>query len=115
MGVLGFNNYFEKQPSEIVSIRAEFADLASALAQNGYNMSNCDLAIFDAVGNNTGNTLISAGPTVDANNSYVYATIRAGTDGNDYYARFKTTWSKSGQPDQLIERDLKISVRQKGF
>lgn len=115
MTVLGFNAAFEKQPAEILSGRMDFSDVAENLAQDGYALNACDLVVYDNSGNNTGNNMISAGPTLDANNSYVYVTFKAGNDGNDYYARFRTTWAKNGQPDQLIERDLKIEVRQKGF
>lgn len=115
MSVLGFNNYFEKQPSETLSIKTEWDEVAEALASNNYAIGNCELVVFDGAGGNKTSDLVSGVPTIDANNHLVYATFRAGLDGQDYNARFKTTWSLNGQPDQTLERDLKIEVRQKGY
>jgi hypothetical protein len=115
MTILGFNNALAKQPSEILSIRTEWADVASSLVQSGYAMNAVELVVFDGAGNNATGDMVSGSPSIDANNHYVLATIKNGTDGKDYFARFKTTWFKTSQPDQIIERDLKIEVRQKGF
>jgi len=115
MTILGFNNALEKQPSEILSIRTEFANVASSLVQSGYSMNSVDLVVFDPAGNNATSAMVSGSPSIDANNYYVFVTIKNGDDGKDYFARFKTTWIKTSQPDQIIERDLKIEVRQKGF
>ena len=115
MSVLGFNSALEKQPSEVLTIKAGFSDVVENLAQSGYSMNAVELVVFDGVGSNASNNMVSGTPTVDANNHCVFATIINGNDGQDYYARFKTTWIKASQPNQVIERDLKIEVRQKGF
>jgi hypothetical protein len=115
MSVLGFNSALEKQPSEILSIRTEWADVADSLVQTGYEMNAVDLVVFGEDGSNKTTSMLSGSATVDANNNYIFATIINGNDGSNYYARFKTTWIKATQPNQVIERDLKIEVRQKGF
>ncbi len=114
MSVLGFNAAFEKQPSEQITVKANFADVASSLVVSGYSMNNCELKIFDSAGTDSSNNMIQGNATVDANNSWVFACIKAGNDGQNYYARYKTGWTKASEPDQLIERDLLIEVREKG-
>lgn len=115
MSVLGFNAALEKQPSEQITVKGNFADVASNLAVSGYSMNGCDVTVYDQVGANQNNNMVQGTPTVDGNNNLVFACFKGGTDGKNYYARFKATWSKNQQPDQIIERDLEIRVRQKGF
>jgi len=115
MSVLGFNAALEKQPSEQITIKTNFTDVASNLTVSGYALNSCDVAVFDQTGANESGNMIQGSPTVDANNSDVFTCFKAGVDGKNYYARFKATWTKSLQPDQIIERDLQIEVRQKGF
>lgn len=115
MSVLGFNAALEKQPSEQITVKGNFADVAGNLASSGYAMNACEVAVFDHVGANESNNMISGNATLDANNSLVFVCFKGGTDGKNYYARFKATWSKNSQPDQVIERDLLIQVKQKGF
>jgi hypothetical protein len=115
MTILGFNNALRKQPSEILSIRTEWADVAASLILSGYVINAVDLTVLDGAGNNSTSAMVSGSATIDANNHYVSATIKNGSDGKDYFARFKTTWTKSTQPDQIVERDLMIEVREKGF
>jgi hypothetical protein len=114
MSVLGFNAAFEKQPSEQLTIRANFTDVAASLAVTGYGLNAVELKIFDEVGTDQSNNMVQGSPTVDGNNYAILATFKAGADGNNYFARFKTTWTKSAQPDQTLERDLLIQVREKG-
>jgi hypothetical protein len=115
MSVLGFNSALEKQPSEVLSIRTEWADVADSLIQSGYTIDSVELSVFDISGSNKTSDMLSGSPTIDSNNHYIFPTFKNGTDGNDYFGRFKPTWKKTGQPDQVIERDLLIIVRQKGF
>ena len=115
MPILGFNNSLNKQPSEILSIRTEWADVAASLILSGYVINAVDLTVLDGSGNNSTASMVSGSASIDAGNHYVLATIKNGADGRDYFARFKTTWTKTAQTDQIIERDLKIEVRQKGF
>lgn len=114
MSVLGFNAALEKQPSEQITVKASFNNVAAGLAVSGYALNNCEVVAFDHTGNNETATLINGSPTVDSNNNCVFVCFKAGNDGQDYFARFKATWTKTLQPDQIIERDLKIEVRQKG-
>lgn len=115
MSILSFDKSFEKQPSEQLTIRAEFAQLYSSLTISGYALSSVDLKIFDSTGADKTTDMLLGTPTIDETNYYIFATLQDGTDGMDYYARFKTTWTKAGQPDQKPESDLLIQVRQKGF
>jgi hypothetical protein len=115
MSILGFNAAFEKQPSEQLTIRANFTDLAASLAVTGYSLNAVELKIFDESGADQSNNMVQGSPTVDGNNYAILATVKAGIDGNNYFARFMTTWIKSTQPDQTLERDLLIQIRQKGF
>ncbi len=115
MSVLGFNAALAKQPSEQMTIRANFATVGNALAVSGYALNSCELKVFDLTGADTGNNMMEGNATIDGNNSWVLATFKAGNDGQNYYARFKTTWTKGGQPNQILERDLMIEVKQQGF
>lgn len=115
MAVLGFNAAFTKQPNEQITLKANFADVASSLVVSGYALNACNFAIFDNTGADTGNNMIAGGPTVDSNNSAVLVSIKSGNDGKDYYARFRTTWSKNNDTDNIIERDALIQIRQRGY
>jgi len=115
MTIAGFDKSFEKQPSEQLTIRAEFADVASKLIVSGYAFSAAEVKVFDSTGTDVTTSMVEGTPSLDAVNYYVFVTIKNGTNGTDYYARFKTTWTKGGQPDQIIEKDLLIQVRQMGF
>jgi hypothetical protein len=115
MSVLGFNAALEKQPSEQITVRANFTDVAGNLAESGYGLNQCDITIWDNAGANQTGNMIQGTPTIDSNNFWVYACIKGGSDGKNYYARFKTTWTKSLQPNQVIERDLLIEVKEQGF
>lgn len=115
MAVLNFDEAWEKQPSEQKTIRAEFAQVLSKLVVSGYVLNSAEVKIFDSTGTDVTATMISGTPTIDAVNSYVYVTLKNGTDGADYTVRFKTTWTKATQPDQTDEKDLLIMVRQRGF
>lgn len=115
MSVLGFNSALEKQPSEQVTVKANFTDISTNLVVSGYNMNNCEVSVFDHTGANQSNNMVQGTPTLDANNYAVFACFKGGSDGQNYYARFNTTWVKGGQPDQKIERDLLIEVKEKGF
>jgi hypothetical protein len=112
--ILGFDRAFEKQPSEQKTIRAEFADVASNLVVSGYAMSAAEVKLFDDVGTEVTLTMVEGAHSIDAVNHYVYVTIKAGTHGKNYIARFKTTWTKADQPNQVDEKDLLIQVKQKG-
>lgn len=112
---LGFNAAFAKQPSEQITIKANFNDVAQSLVVNGYGLNKVELKIFDSAGADTGNNMILGNPRLDGNNHSVFTVIKAGSDGQNYYARFKTTWTNEGQPDQIIERDLLIRIREKGY
>jgi len=116
MDVLSFDRSFEKQPSEQMTIRLELGRILSSLVVSGYVLSTAEVKVFDSAGTDTPTTeMILGSPTVDAVNNYVFVTIIAGTAGNDYFLRLKSTWTKSAQPDQKPECDLLIQVRQKGF
>ena len=115
MSVLGFNAAFTKQPSEQITIRANFTDVASTLVITGYSLNNCEVKIYDNTGGDTGNNMIQGSPTVDSNNSAVLVCIKAGNDGANYYGRFRTTWSANNEINQTIERDLLIKIRSQGY
>ena len=115
MGVLGFNAAFEKQPAEQLTVRSNFYAVAGNLAIAGYALNACDLVVFDESGGNATGNMVQGSLTIDANNYCVLATFKAGNDGQNYFARYRTTWTKTAQPDQIIERDLRIEVKQKGF
>lgn len=115
MSVLGFNAALEKQPSEQLTVKANFTDVASGLVVSGYALNACNVAVYDQAGANQTGNMLQGSPTLDANNYCVFACFKAGNDGENYYAQFKTTWIKTAQPDQKIERDLSIQVREKGF
>ena len=114
MSVLGFNTAFEKQPSEQITVKASFNDVADSLVVAGYGLNNCTVTVYDFAGADKSNNMISGNATVDSNNSAVLVTIKAGSDGQNYYAKFLSTWSMNGEPEQIIERDLQIQVREKG-
>lgn len=115
MSILGFNAALEKQPSEQITTKANFTEVATGLVVSGYALNTCDLVVFDQAGGNQTGNMVEGSATVDANNYCVFVCFKAGNDGQNYYARYKTTWSKNTQPDQKIERDLLITVREKGF
>jgi hypothetical protein len=115
MSVLGFNASLKKQPSEQLTIMANFYDVSQGLPVSGYALNDAEIKVFDSTGADTGSNIISGSPTLDGNNYAIFPTFKAGNDGQNYYARFKTTWTKDGQPDQVIERDLLIEVKQVGF
>lgn len=113
--VLDFDISFQKQPSEQLTIRLDLGQILSSLVASGYALSAADLKVFDSSGTDVTASMVSGAPTIDAVNNYVFALIIDGTDAKDYFGRLKTTWTKAGQPDQVIETDLLIQVRQKGF
>lgn len=115
MPVASFNKSFEKQPSEQLTIRAEFADIYANLVVSGYTFSAVDIKVYDTAGTDVTTSMVEGTPSIDAVNYYIFVTFKAGEDGKNYYARFKTTWTKGGQPDQTDEKDLLIQVRQMGF
>ncbi len=115
MSVLGFNAAMEKQPSEQLTVKANFADVAANLAEGGYSLASCNVAVFDNTGADESNNMIEGTPTVNSNNSWVFACFKGGSDGKNYVARFRTVFSKNGQPNQTPERDLLIKVREEGF
>ncbi len=115
MSVLGFNAALTKQPSEQITVKANFTDVASSLVLSGYALNNCTVAVRSQSGANENNNMIEGNPTVDGNNYSVLVCFKAGNDGQNYYAEFKTTWTKTSQPDQKIERDLLIKVQEQGF
>jgi hypothetical protein len=114
MSIAGFDKAFEKQPSEQKTIRAEFADVALNLIVSGYVLNAVEVKVFDTSGTDVTTTMIEGTPTIDALNNYIFVVIKNGTDGKDYYVRFKTTWTKTSQPNQIDEKDLLIHVRQIG-
>jgi hypothetical protein len=115
MNVLGFNAALEKQPDEQLTIKANFVDVSQGLVISGYVFNACDVIVFDQSGTNQTGNMVQGSPTLDGNNYWVFPCFKGGNDGENYYARFRTTWIKAGQPDQKIERDLLIKVRQKGW
>jgi len=115
MAIASFDRAFEKQPSEQLTIRAEFATILSNLVISGYVLSAVEVKVFDTTGTDVTTSMVEGTPTIDAVNNYVFVTLKNGTDGKDYFARFKTTWTKGGQPDQIDEKDLLIQVKQMGF
>ncbi len=115
MSVLGFNAALDKQPNEQMTVKANFAAVASGLAQSGYALNAADVTVYDGAGANCNNDMVQGSPSVDGNNYCVFACIKGGTDGKKYYAKIKTTWTKTLQPDQVIERDLLIRVNESGF
>jgi hypothetical protein len=114
MSVAGFDRSFGKQPSEQLTIRAEFADVYANLVVSGYTFSAVEVKVFDTIGTDVTTSMVEGTPTIDAVNYYVFVTFKAGENGKDYYARFKTTWTKATQPDQKPEKDLLVHVRQVG-
>jgi hypothetical protein len=115
MAIASFDKVFEKQPSEQKTIRAELADVAEKLIVSGYALNAVEVKVYDSTGTDVTTSMVEGTPSLDAVNYYVFVTIKNGTNSTDYYARFKTTWTKGGQPDQTDEKDLLIQVRQMGF
>jgi len=115
MPVASFDKDFEKQPSEQKTIRAEFSDVAEKLIISGYELNAVEVKVYDSTGTDVTVSMVEGAPSIDAVNYYVFVTIKNGTNGTNYYARFKTTWIKAGQPNQTDEKDLLIQVRQMGF
>jgi hypothetical protein len=115
MSVLGFNAALSKQPGEQITVKADFNNVAASLVVSGYVLNNATVTIYDSVGVSTGNNMIQGAITADSNNKAVLVCIKSGSDGQDYYGKFATIWTKNAEPDQIIERDLLIKVRQEGF
>jgi hypothetical protein len=115
LAILDFDGSYEKQPSEQKTIRADFSQVCSNLVVSGYVLTTAEVKVFDSTGTDLSATMIQGAPTVDAVNNWVFVTLKNGADLTNYTARFKTTWTKAGQPDQTDEKDLLIQVRQRGF
>ena len=114
MIVLGFDNLFEKQPSEQKTVRLELAGVASKFVISGYVLYSAEVKVFTDAGIDVTSTMIEGSETIDVANNYVYTTVKGGTDGSYYYLRLKTTWTKGGVVNQVDEKDLLIKVKQKG-
>jgi len=82
------------------------------LIDNGYAFSTTVVAVFDSSGVDVSSTLIQGTPARTGN--YVYVTVKAGTDGQDYYGRIRVTLTKALSEDEKIEADFLIQVREKG-
>lgn len=115
MPVLDFNIAIEKQPSEQLTYRFELANIFESLVISGYGLSAAEVKIFDSTGMDVTASMVLGVPSIDDVNKYIFVTIIAGTDGNDYFGRIKTTWTKASAPDQKPECDFLIRIRQKGF
>ena len=115
MDTLNFDSPYEKQPSEQETIRIDLTQIAGSLPISGYVLSAAVITVWDQTGTEVTSSMIQGTPVVDGPNSCVYPTVKAGSDGQNYFMRIRHTWQKTANPDQTKESDLLIQVRQKGF
>jgi len=101
-----------KQPWEQRTLRFDWTKDCQPLIDNGYAFSTLEVKVYDSGGVDQSSTMIQGTPYRAGN--YVYATIKAGTDGSDYYGRLRVTLTKTDSEDEKIEADLLIQVREKG-
>ncbi len=101
-----------KQPWEQRTLRFDWTKDCQPLIDNGYAFSTLAVVVYDSSGIDRSSTMIQGTPYQAGN--YVYATIKAGTDNEDYYGRIRVTLTKTASEDEKIEADLLIQVREKG-
>ena len=103
---------FVKQPWEQRTIRFNWTDDCQPLIDNGYAFSTLDVKIYDVNSVDVSSSMIQGTPSRTGN--FVYATIKGGSDGSDYYCRVRVTLTKDGSESEQIEADLLIQVIEKG-
>jgi len=103
---------YRKQPSEQETLKIAWTRNISSLVVSGYVIYSIDVKIFDSSGTDKSDTMIYGTPSFSG--EYVYVTVKGGEDGKDYWVRFKVTLTKSGEPNQIQEEDLRVEVRQWG-
>ncbi len=101
-----------KQPWEQRTLRFNWAEDCQPLIDNDYAFSTLEFKVYNSSSVDVSSTMIQGTPFRVGN--YVYATIKAGTDGADYYGRGRMTLTKTGSENEKIEFDILIQVREKG-
>lgn len=115
MTILDFDKALKKQPCEILTLRIEMSEVASSLALSGFALASAAVKIFDDAGVDVSSLMLSGSVVVDDTNKYIYFTVIAGATGEDYTAAILSTWTKAGQTNQIVEKDLRIEVDEKGY
>ncbi len=104
---------YEKQPWEQETLQVDWTNKAVSLVVSGYVISAVEVKAYASTdGEDKTDTMIEGVPWYSGYN--VFAIIKGGTDGLDYYIRFRVTLSKAGATDQKQEADLLLKVRQEG-
>jgi len=103
---------YTKQPWDQRTLRFDFEDDCQPLLDDGYAYSTLAVAIFDSAGADQSSSMIQGTPS--RTNNHVFVTVKAGTDGSDYYGRIRLTLTKTAYDSQQIEADFLIQVREKG-
>jgi hypothetical protein len=107
---------FEKQPGE--KRRASFnwasSETVQQLLSEGYAFYSYELKVFDSNGNDISSIVLDSTMPYRRTGDYIYAYLIGGTDGQDYYLRLRVTLTMTGYPDEVIEGDLLIQIREKG-
>jgi hypothetical protein len=111
---LSFDDPYEKQPSEQETIKLDLSAIAASLVVSGYALTSAVVNVFDQTGEDVTGDMVATN-SIDGPNSFVYVTVKAGEDGQDYFMRIRHTWQKGGNPDQTKESDLLVQVREIGF
>jgi len=102
-----------KQPSEQETIKIDWSERANALVVAGYTISAIEVKVFDSGGGqDVTASMVNGSPSYSGTD--IFVTLKNGTDGSDYSARIRVTFSKTSYPDQIQEEDLRIMVRQVG-
>lgn len=103
---------YVKQPWEQRTIRFNWTDDCQPLIDNGFAFSTLEVKVYDTSSVDQSASMIQGTPYRTGN--YIYATIKGGADGSNYYCRIRVTLTKTDSEDEKIEADLLIQVDAKG-
>jgi hypothetical protein len=103
-----------KQPSEQIRVSIPFDESIQNLIDFGYIPVEINLKIFDSAGEDLTSEMSIGTSTVDLENLCVLCFVKGGEDGRDYFIKALVGWNLFGQPDQWIEADLLLKVRERG-
>lgn len=103
---------YKKQPWEQETVRVDWAQRITSLPISGFVIAGVACIIFDSSAADVSSAMLEGAPTYSG--TYVYLTIKGGTDSNNYHARIRVTLTKDGADTQYQEEDLLIIVKQEG-
>lgn len=103
---------YEKQPWEQRTLEVDFTKQAEELITDGWAWGTVTVVIYDSSGTSVDATMQQGSCSRTGN--YIYFTVKAGTAGEDYWARIRGTLTREDYEDQQIEGDLLIKVREAG-